>query len=75
MVETIHGVVRDKNMEWTYTLDPELKIGYIHIESFSQGEFAPTPTRRSAGRMKKTGLNGLVIDVRNNPAAAAVAEM
>ncbi len=80
MVETIHGVVRKDNMEWSYYLDPDLKIGYIHIESFlyTQGDFGTYPDLKKAlAAMKKSGLNGLVIDVRNNPGGSlqAVVEM
>jgi C-terminal peptidase prc len=80
MVETIHGVVRKDNMEWSYYLDPASKIGYIHIESFlyTQGEFGTYPDLKKALReLKQNGLNGLVIDVRNNPGGslAAVVEM
>ena len=80
MVETIHGVVREKNMEWNFYLDPNLKIGYIHIESFlfSQGEFGTyADLKKALAQLKKAGLNGLVIDVRNDPGGslAAVVEM
>ena len=80
MVETIHGVVRDKDMEWTYYLDPKEKIGYVRIESFlyTQGSLGTYPDLKKAlAKMKKEGLNGLVIDVRNNPGGslAAVVEM
>lgn len=80
MVETIYGVVRDKNMEWSYYLDPDEKIGYIHIEGFlfPQGDLGTYPDlKRALAQLKKNGLNGLVIDVRNNPGGslAAVVEM
>jgi C-terminal peptidase prc len=80
MVETIHGVVRDKNMDWTYYVDPDLKIGYIQIESFlfTQGEFGTyVDLKKALTQLKKTGLNGLIIDVRNNPGGSlqAVVEM
>jgi C-terminal peptidase prc len=80
MVETIYGVVRDKNMEWSYYLDPDQKIGYIHIDGFlfPQGDLGTYPDlKRALAQLKKTGLNGLVIDVRNNPGGslAAVVEM
>lgn len=80
MVETIHGVVRRDNMEWSYYLDPDLKIGYIHIESFlfTQGDFGTyADLKKALAALKKSGLNGLVIDVRNNPGGslAAVVEM
>lgn len=80
MVETIYGVVRKDNMDWSYYLDPDSKIGYIHIESFlyTQGELGTYPDLKKAlNEMKRTGLNGLVIDLRNNPGGslAAVVEM
>jgi C-terminal peptidase prc len=80
MVETIHGVVRKDNMEWSYYLDPDLKIGYIQIESFlfTQGDLGTYPDLKKAlTQMKRSGLNGLVIDVRNNPGGSlnAVVEM
>ena len=80
MVETIYGVVRKDNMEWSYYLDPDSKIAYIHIESFlfTQGEFGTyADLKRALAQLKRTGLNGLVIDVRNNPGGslAAVVEM
>ncbi len=80
MVETVEGVVRKDNMEWSYYLDPASKIGYIHIESFlyTQGSFGTYPDLKKAlAELKKNGLNGLVIDLRNNPGGslAAVVEM
>jgi C-terminal peptidase prc len=80
MVETINGVVRKDNMEWSFYLDPALKIGYIHIESFlfTQGDFGTyVDLKKALVQLKKSGLNGLVIDVRNNPGGslAAVVEM
>ena len=80
MVETVHGVVRKDNMEWSYYLDPDLKIGYIQIESFlfTRDEFGTyVDLKKALTQLKKTGLNGLVIDVRNNPGGslAAVVEM
>ena len=80
MVETIHGVVRKDNMEWSYYLDPDSKIGYIQIESFlfTSGDLGTYPDLKKAlTQLKQSGLNGLVIDVRNNPGDSlnAVVEM
>jgi C-terminal peptidase prc len=80
MVETINGVVRKDNMEWSYYLDPDLKIGYIHIESFlfTQDDFGTyADLKKALQQLKQSGLKGLVIDVRNNPGGslAAVVEM
>ncbi len=80
MVETIHGVVRKDNMEWSYYLDPDLKIGYIRIESFlfSEGDLGTVADlKRALAQLKRTGVNGLVIDLRNNGGGSlqAVVEM
>src|SRR5207249_4003313 len=34
MVETVHGVQRDKDADWSYFLDEKYKIGYVHITQF-----------------------------------------
>lgn len=86
MVETVYGVVRDKNAEWSYYLDPESKIGYIHIDGFlfpfkdpqTGREIGTRPDiEKALSQLKKGGLNGLVIDVRGNPGGslAAVVEI
>lgn len=76
MVETVHGVQRDKNAEWSYYLDEKYKIGYVRITQFiavdldddGVEEFGTyTDLKRVIANLKKTGLNGLVIDLRDNP--------
>lgn len=87
LVETIYGVVREKNAEWSFYLDPDSKIGYIRIDGFlflddpSTGrrlDFGTCPDlERALAKLKRGGLNGLILDVRNNPGGslAAVVEM
>jgi C-terminal peptidase prc len=80
MVETIHGVVRKDNMDWSFYLDPDNKIGYIQIESFlfPANEFGTyADLKKALAQLKRSGLNGLVIDVRNNPGGSlqAVVQM
>jgi carboxyl-terminal processing protease len=75
MVETVHGVKRKENNDWMYFLDDKYKIGYVHITQFISfsgddgkelfGTF--TDLKKAVGEMKKTGLNGLIIDLRENP--------
>jgi carboxyl-terminal processing protease len=51
--------------EWNYTIDPQTGIGYIRVTGFSD-----TTTRdlhRAIAKLKKTALNGLIIDLRFNP--------
>lgn len=70
MVETVHGVKRDEKNDWGYYIDADSKIGYLHLSQFitvSNDLGTPADIRRALASMKRTGLNGLVIDVRNNP--------
>ncbi len=76
MVETVHGVQRDKNADWTFYLDEKNKIGYVHVTQFiaidldedGREEFGTvTDLKKAIAQLKKTGLNGLIIDLRENP--------
>lgn len=74
MVETVHGVKRKENNDWSFFLDENYKVGYVHITQFIAfqddggkeiGTFADL--RRAVAEMKRSGLNGLIIDLRENP--------
>lgn len=76
MIETVHGVQRKDNADWHYFLDEKYKIGYLHLTQFiaidldddgkeELGTF--TDLKKAIAEMKKTGLNGLVLDLRENP--------
>lgn len=70
MVETVQGVQRNEKNDWGYYLDEKNKIGYLHLSQFISisDELGTTADiKRALAGMKRTGLNGLVIDVRNNP--------
>jgi C-terminal peptidase prc len=75
MVETVHGVKRNENTEWSYFLDDKYKIGYVNISQFislsddeGREQFGTfTDLKKAVAEMKKAGLNGLVIDLRENP--------
>ncbi len=64
-VETVLGVKRDENDDWSFYIDPAEKIAYIHLT-----QFAPQSANEIAAVLEKlsgTGLKGLVFDLRNNP--------
>ena len=64
-VETVLGIVRDKTDNWEFYLDEKAKIGYICLT-----QFTPTSARDindAILKLKKTGLKGLVLDLRFNP--------
>jgi C-terminal peptidase prc len=69
-VESVYGTTRNAKNDWTYYVDAEKKIGYVRIESFTfaRADYGTAFELRNAlTQLKKDGLNGLVIDVRNNP--------
>jgi len=78
MVETVHGVQRKgkDNEEWSYYLDEKAKIAYVHITQFisidlnedGKEDFGTvTDLKKAVAELKKTGLKGLIIDLRENP--------
>lgn len=65
-VETVLGDRRkpaDDN--WDYLLDAEKKIGYVRVTAFSRD--TAEDFKRVLTDLTKTGLKGLVIDLRFNP--------
>ncbi|HSQ54215.1 MAG TPA: S41 family peptidase [Gemmata sp.] len=76
LVETVHGVQRKEDADWKYFLDEKYKIGYVHLTQFIAVDLdrdgkedlgTVTELKKAITEMKKTGLNGLVIDLRDNP--------
>ncbi|MDZ4818736.1 MAG: S41 family peptidase [Planctomycetota bacterium] len=64
-VSTVLGDTHKPNDDWEFMLDPEQKIGYIRLTSFS---------RETAGELKKAlkelseqNMRGLILDLRFNP--------
>jgi len=75
MVETVHGVKRKENADWSFFLDEKNKIGYVHITQFISlagddgKELFGTATdlKKAMAEMKRNGLSGLILDLRENP--------
>jgi C-terminal peptidase prc len=76
MIETVNGVQRDKNSDWQFYLDEKYKIAYVHITQFiaidldedGKEEFGTfTDLKKTIADLKKTGLNALILDLRENP--------
>jgi C-terminal peptidase prc len=65
IVETVLGVHRRDDDSWDFMLDPESKIGYIHLTQFAPNSFRDM--EEAVKKLSKTGLKGLVLDLRNNP--------
>jgi carboxyl-terminal processing protease len=64
-VETVLGTKRNDDDSWQFYIDPESKIGYIQLTQFNRGSFRDMED--AVRKMNKTGLKGLVLDLRNNP--------
>lgn len=65
-VETVMGVKRGKDAEWSFTLDEANKIGYVRLTQFTQTSFEDL--KGAITEMKEAGgLNGLILDLRGNP--------
>jgi C-terminal peptidase prc len=64
-VETVLGVKRDDKDDWDFYIDPEKKIGYVCLTQFSPNTAAGLDA--AIRKMQRSGLNGLVLDLRFNP--------
>jgi carboxyl-terminal processing protease len=64
-VETVLGVKRDEKDDWDFYIDPEKKIGYVCLTQFSPNTAVGLDS--AIKKLQKTGLNGLVLDLRFNP--------
>jgi len=64
-VETVLGVKRKDDDSWDFYVDPENKIGYIHLTQFQPGSY--NDLRNAVQSLSKSGLKGLVLDLRGNP--------
>ncbi len=62
---TVLGDHRNADDSWDYMLDKEAKIGYVRITSFAQK--TAQELRAALESLKKQGMKGLVLDLRNNP--------
>jgi C-terminal peptidase prc len=64
-VETVLGAKRLDNDSWDYYIDPENKIGYIHLTQFNVHSFRDM--KDAVETLDKKGLKGLVLDLRDDP--------
>jgi carboxyl-terminal processing protease len=55
----------DNPREWEYLLDPDSKIGYIRLHTFSDPSAAEL--RATVEKLERQGMRGLVLDLRDNP--------
>src|SRR5262249_52739061 len=63
---TIKGFERDAKGQWKYMIDPQQKIGYVRMTSFTEGTIDELK-EVVAHLRKEQGLRGLIFDLRGNP--------
>ncbi len=66
-VPSVLGDLRKKDdpKEWDYFLDPQKRIAYLRIASFSKTTAAEV--RAVLEQLEKDDVQGLIVDLRNNP--------
>ena len=65
-VESVLGIKRKSDGSWNYFVDPEEKIAYVRLTSFSTNTAADL-TRMVDDLEKKKEIKGFVLDLRFNP--------
>ena len=64
-VQTVKGFNRDADGQWQYMIDPERKVAYIRLASFT--ETTTADLRKVLDQLVKDGMKGLILDLRFNP--------
>jgi carboxyl-terminal processing protease len=66
-VESVLGDRRkpDRPKEWDFMYDPADKIAYVRLVAFNESSAADL--RAAVVELKRQGMRGLVLDLRNNP--------
>jgi len=64
VVPTIYGWQRTQEGKWRYLIDPNDRIGYVRISSFSKE--TGSDFEKALRDLEKEGLRGLVVDLRWN---------
>jgi len=77
-VETVLGDHRNQDDSWDYMYDPDSKIGYVRLTSFSRRTHRDLKV--ALDKLVKEGMKSLVLDLRFNPggllsSAVEVADM
>lgn len=63
--ESLFGVKRNKDDSWDYMLDPERKIGYARIGSFTDN--TAVELEKAIAALKKQGMKAFILDLRFCP--------
>ena len=64
-VETVSQLKRDDKDDWDFYIDYNDKIAYIRLASFAR--HTARDLAEAMKKLNKSGINGLILDVRENP--------
>jgi carboxyl-terminal processing protease len=64
-VESVLGFQREKSDEWNYLIDPENKIAYVRLQSFTR--HTSRDLLSVLKKLTRKGINGFILDLRFNP--------
>ena len=62
---SVMGDAYNPDGTWNFLLNPEKKIGYIRLISFSRN--TSTELRAALNKLESEGMKALILDLRNNP--------
>jgi len=67
-VPSIQGDIRDKDNGWHYRLEQEPRLGYVQITKF--GDKTVAELSQALAELTSNGIEGLILDVRDNSGGA-----
>ncbi len=65
VIQTVKGCKLDKDNNWQFMIDPENKIAYIRVTSFT--DTTPGELTDALKKLTQNGARGLILDLRFNP--------
>ncbi len=69
---TVEGIQRD-NEQWTYCVNDELGLHYIRVTQFNANTIADL--NLAFDKIQQDGMNGLILDLRDNPGGSLPAAL
>jgi len=64
-VESVLGIKRKADDSWDYMIDPQSKIGYVRLTSFSRNSFRDLD--EVVKDLRQQGMKGFILDLRFDP--------
>lgn len=70
VTRTVRGLLRTDDDKWSYCLDDSLGLHYVRVSQFT--DRTAHDLEQVLTRLSDRGLNGLVLDLRDNPGGAMI---